>query len=145
MSSLFPLPFAILLLSLFLPAQEGASQVKPGDPLDGTAWELFAYRRTKPPEWMHFRVSFTEGALTGFGGCNEFAGSYRVSGTDFEILDVEWVDHRQCVEPEGIMEEESFLFIFLQAGRRFRIEDADEKRLLIFRPDGEALTFEPIG
>jgi hypothetical protein len=90
-------------------------------------------------------VEYSQGKLTGFGGCNEFAGSYSGSGERLEILDVEWVDDQQCAEPEGIMEEESFLFVFLQAGRRFRVKEADPKRFLIFRPDGEALTFDPMG
>lgn len=134
----------LLLPLLFWSVPWTGLRMQTTDPLDGTVWELFAYRRSRPPDWMRFRVEFSDGGLRGFGGCNEFQGSYRINGVRFEILTLEWVDRRECEGPEGVMELESFLFLFFQAGRRIEMETTGERRLLIFRPDGEALTFRPV-
>jgi hypothetical protein len=138
------IPSYILLSCILASTQELESRIDPVDPLDGTSWELFAHSRTRPPEWLSFRVEFSDGRLMGFGGCNRFEGTYQVAGERFEILEVEWVDRRHCESPEALMERETFLFVFLQAGRRFRMDEGGGGRLFIFRPDGEALTFDPV-
>ena len=50
------------------------------DPLDGTSWELYAYRKSRPVEGTTLTIKFEDGQVSGSAGCNSFGGSYQVNG-----------------------------------------------------------------
>jgi heat shock protein HslJ len=109
-----------------------------GDPLDGTAWTLFAYSKNKPISGTAFTLEFNAGELRGSAGCNSYFGSYQIEGETIKVLDLAWTE-MACLNPEGLMEQERTLMAFLGAVARYEHEDG---RLLLLRPDGEALSFD---
>ncbi|MCK4977502.1 MAG: META domain-containing protein, partial [Anaerolineales bacterium] len=72
------IPLAGMIL-LFLAACAGAS-TGASDPLDGTSWELWAFRKTKPIPGTTFTVTFEDGQVRGSAGCNSYGGSYQIDG-----------------------------------------------------------------
>ena len=131
------IPLAGMIL-LFLAACAGAS-TGTSDPLDGTSWELWAFRKTKPIPGTTFTATFEDGQVRGSAGCNSYGGSYQIDGDRIfvgEMVSTEMA----CLDPEGLMEQESYLLEFLGDAQTFQV---DEEQLQIFRSDGEALTFQP--
>ena len=77
--------------------------------------------------------------MRGSAGCNSYGGSYQIDGDRIfvgEMVSTEMA----CLDPEGLMEQESYLLEFLGDAQTFQV---DEEQLQIFRSDGEALTFQP--
>jgi len=131
--------FLLLLASLLIwNACEFNQQAPADDPLDGTSWELYAFRKSSPIEGTDFTAKFEAGQVSGNGGCNQYGGSYAVDGNRLTISEL-YSTEMACLEPEGLMEQEAYLVEFLGSAVTYSI-DAD--RLLILRPDGEALTFD---
>ena len=58
------------------------------DPLDGTSWELYAYRKTRPIEGSTLTISFENGQVSGTSGCNSYGGSYEVHGEKLTVDEV---------------------------------------------------------
>ena len=48
------------------------------DPLDGTAWVLFAYRKSRPIAETTITAMFENGQVHGSAGCNSFGGDYSI-------------------------------------------------------------------
>lgn len=122
----------ILTLSL-----AGCCRVASGDPLDGTSWELTAYRKSKPIAGTTVTATFDDGRIHGSSGCNIYSGSYRVRRDTISVSELAWTE-MACLEPDGVMEQEMLVMGFLSDARTFRL---DEGQLQIFQSDGEALTF----
>ena len=40
------------------------------EPLEGTNWELYAYRKTRPIEGTTLTIVFEDGQIRGSAGCN---------------------------------------------------------------------------
>lgn len=108
------------------------------DPLDGTSWELFAFRKSSPIEGTKFTARFEAGEIRGNGGCNQYGGRYEIEGNRLTISEL-YSTEMACLEPEGLMEQETYLLEFFGSAQTYSI---DAGRLSIFRPDGEALTFD---
>jgi len=109
------------------------------DPLDGTSWVLISFGATSPLPGTSLTLSFQGGQTGGSAGCNSYGGSYQVAGDKIEIGPIA-ITEMACLEPQGVMEQETAFVQFLQAGQRFQIQDGE---LSIFGPDGAALVFEP--
>lgn len=109
------------------------------DPLDGTSWELYAFRKTRPIDGPTLTISFENGQVGGNAGCNSYGGSYEVDGEKLTISEV-FATLMACLEPEGMMEQEAMFLQFLGDAQRFEMADG---QLQLFRSDGEALTFVP--
>ena len=112
-----------------------------GDPLEGTSWELYAIRKSKPIPGSHISASFEDGQISGTSGCNTYFGAYEVDGGRITISTLGMTE-MACMEPEGVMEQEIMILEYLSAAQTFQLQ---EDQLMIFRPDGEALTFIPEG
>ncbi len=131
--------FLLLLVSLLIWNACYVNQQPPADdPLDGTSWELYAFRKSSPIEGTEFTARFEAGQVSGNGGCNQYGGSYIVEGNRLTIAEL-YSTEMACLEPEGLMEQEAYLLEFLGSAVTYSI---DAGRLLILRPDGEALTFD---
>ena len=131
---------AILAGVILLPltACSGANSAT-SDPLDGTSWVLMAYRKSKPIPGTVITAKFEDRQIHGSVGCNSYGGSYQVGDDTIEVSAI-FTTEMACLEPEGIMEQETMLIEFIQDAQTFRFTNG---QLLIFRPDGEALTFVP--
>jgi len=109
------------------------------DPLSGTSWELVFYRKSTVLEGPIITANFEDGEVNGSAGCNSFSGSYQVEGDTISFGPIAST-LMACMDPEGIMEQETMFLAWLQDAQTFWIRD---NQLLIFRSDGEALTFIP--
>jgi len=109
------------------------------DPLDGTIWVLFAYRKTLPIPGTIITATFEDGEIHGSAGCNSFGGSYEILGDKITFEDVA-ITEMACLEPAGVLEQEQVIMKFIWDAYTYRFS---EGRLQIFRSDGEALTFDP--
>ena len=108
------------------------------DSLEGTRWELYAYRKTGPIEDSTITISFEDGQINGFSGCNTYGGEYRVDGgrIEFGML---MSTAMACADP-AMMEQETMYLQFLGDAQRFEMVDG---QLQIYWSDLEALTFVP--
>ena len=107
------------------------------DPLNGTSWVLFAYRKTKPIDGTRITAEFKDGEIRGSAGCNSYFGSYKIDGNSIEMSEI-GSTLMACLEPEGIMDQEQLFTSFLSDAQEYRLDDG---QLQIFRSDGEALAF----
>ncbi len=126
----------ILMLSL---TACGGGNSAPDDPLNGTSWELMAYRKTKPIPGTTLTAMFEDGQVSGSAGCNSYSGSYQVNGDKITVGPTA-ITEMACMEPEGAMEQEMTFMELLTNAQTFQLTD---EQMQIFRADGEALTFVP--
>jgi heat shock protein HslJ len=135
--------FVLILLTGTLALSLAAcSQADPasGDPLDGTSWELTAYRKTSPIPGTTLTATFEEGRVHGSAGCNSYSGSYQISDDAITVSELA-ITEMACMEPEGVMEQETTFVEFLTGAQTFRLA---EEQLQIVTSDGhEMLTFIP--
>jgi heat shock protein HslJ len=99
---------------------------------------LFAISKRKPISDSDITLTFEDGQVSGSAGCNRFFGPYQVDDESITFQDLA-ITEMACLSPEGVMEQENLIMEFLWDAQRFQLE-AD--RLMIFRSDGEALTFD---
>ncbi len=108
--------------------------------LDGTSWELFAYRKTSPIESAKPTLRFEGGQVSGNASCNSYGGDYQVKG-DQITFGALFMTEMFCTDPEGIMDQESIYLQMLGSAERFELSSS---QLVLFMPDGETLTFVPV-
>ena len=125
------------ILAYILVMLTGCSVLPAADTLDGTSWELYAYRKSRPIEGSTLTIIFEDGQIHGSSGCNSYGGSYRVDGDKLAVSEI-FAALMACPEPEGLMEQETTFLQFLGNAQRFEMADG---RLQIFLSDREALTF----
>jgi heat shock protein HslJ len=96
------------------------------DLLTGTRWGVIQYNNfvggivTLLAD-TNITIDFgTGGQLSGNGGCNTFFGSFQVDGNNVTII-APAAASALCVEPEGIMEQETAFLNALQASATYRI------------------------
>lgn len=109
------------------------------DPLAGTSWQLDAYRKTRPIEGTTITLSFEEGNASGSAGCNAYGGQYEVKRSEISF-DQLYSTEMYCLDPEGVMQQETDYLGFMAAAERFELR---EGQLLIYFSEHEALTFVP--
>ena len=105
--------------------------------LEGTSWDLFAVRKSTIIEGTQFTLAFEGGQVNGNAGCNSFFGTYAIEGAQIGISGIGMTE-MACLEPEGLMEQEQYLLEFLGEIMRYEL---DERQLILFRGDREALSF----
>ena len=54
---------------VFLLLLSACGEITNKDPLEGTAWQLFAYRKTLPVEGTTLTIEFADGQISGSSGC----------------------------------------------------------------------------
>lgn len=109
------------------------------DPLDGTAWKLLHYRKTQVSEDIIIRLIFEKGDLSGSSGCNSYSGPYQINGSGITVGPIA-TTLMACMDPSEVMEIEHMYQEWLLDAQTFTLR---EGQLMIFRSDGEALTFIP--
>jgi heat shock protein HslJ len=130
--------FGLLYLGVFVTTGCQLGEDQKADPLGGSTWELFSYRKTRPIEGTLITAEFQDGQIRGTGGCNTYSGSYQIDGSQIKFEAIGWTA-MACLDPDGVMEQETLVMDFLMNAERYELE---EGRLNIYRTDGEALTFD---
>lgn len=108
-----------------------------GDSLNGTTWELYSIGRYSPITGSKITIHFEEGLASGSSGCNSYGGAYRVDGNKINFQELEST-LMACIDPSGVMEQESTYLNFLGEANRLEI---DGGKMQIFRSDGQGLIF----
>ena len=106
--------------------------------LDGTEWNLASLQRAGLLAGTNITLEFAEGNASGFAGCNAYGGPYTTEGERLEIQQLA-ITAQGCIEPEGIMDQESAYIEALQDGAfyrmadgRLQIENAARETVLVF-------------
>ena len=128
----------LLCLSVLASSRCQNNEGKQADPLQGSTWELLAYRETKPIEGTFITAEFQDGQVRGTGGCNTYSGSYQIDGSQIKFEAFGWTA-MACLDRDGVMEQETLVMDFFMNAERFELE---EDRLYIYRTGGEALTLD---
>lgn len=94
------------------------------------AWKLVQWERTNAPELSvgaaEITVEFREGAATGFGGCNNYNGSYQIADQKLTVGEV--AATRKACRP-AVSQREFLYFAALQGAQSFEITDAGKLRI----------------
>lgn len=96
------------------------------DPLAGTRWNVVNVNTGQSIKTLLGGTSASldfaaGGQLNGNSGCNSLFGPYRASGNSLSIGPLAGTS-RLCVEPAGVMEQESAILTALQSAATFRID-----------------------
>ncbi len=109
----------------------------PQNPLSGTNWQVTGYNNgrgavTSPLNGTTLTTRFTADQVGGNSGCNDFNGSYWVSGSNISIGALGG-GMMACGDPAGVMEQETEFRAALQSAVTFQF---DGNRLTLRRGDG---------
>ncbi len=107
------------------------------NPLNGTNWEVTGYNNGRdaivsPLVGSRLTTRFSADRASGNSGCNDFSGSYWVSGSNISIGALGG-GMMACSEPDGVMEQETQFRAALQSAVTFQL---DGNRLTLRRGDG---------
>lgn len=108
--------------------------------LDGTKWMLTSLNGKSPLAGANVTLAFDGGQATGSAGCNSYSGAYRVEAEDRLTFSPITSTEMACLEPPGIMEQETEYLKALGAATRFRLRDG---QLEILTAEGGVLTYRP--
>lgn len=129
----FVLTFALILLLAACASQDGRG---PAFDLTGE-WTLSSINGQEPLEGMSFNTAFENGEVVG-QACNSFGGQYSVDGQSLAISNLIQTK-MACLEPEGIMQQESAYMqalsqaaSFLGSGDQLEIKNAAGETILTF-------------
>ena len=115
----------------------------PQNPLNGTAWQVTGYNNgqggvVSPLGGTTLTTRFSGDQVSGNSGCNEYTGSYWVSGSNISVSALAG-GMMFCAEPEGAMDQEAQFQAALQSAVTFQF---DGSRLTLRRGDGStAVTY----
>lgn len=109
----------------------------PQNPLSGTNWQVTGYNNgrgavTSPLNGTTLTTRFSADQVGGNSGCNDFNGSYWVSGSNISIGALGG-GMMACADPAGVMEQETEFRAALQSAVTFQF---DGNRLTLRRGDG---------
>lgn len=107
--------------------------------IDGTEWVLASLNGGSPLEGTEITLAFDDGEASGSAGCNTYFGPYTVDGTGGLTFQGLANTEMACLEPEGIMEQETEYLQILRAATRYSVTDgqleilADGGGVLVYR------------
>lgn len=85
-----------------------------------TDWILNSLSGSIPLDDTQLSLSFSEGAATGFGGCNTFSSNYWEDAD--RVIEIEGIlTHGQCADPAGVMDQEAAYFNILRRVTRYTL------------------------
>jgi heat shock protein HslJ len=83
--------------------------------LDGTGWTLLELNHDQPAiADSNVTISFHDGRITGFGGCNEYAGSFNLGEENPLVMTISPVIAPQKSCPEPVASQEAAYFTALE-------------------------------
>lgn len=89
------------------------------NPLSKTSWNITGYNNgneavVSPIIDTNPTITFgDDGTISGSSGCNTYSGTYSLAGESITITTLA-VTQRECIEPEGIIEQESSILEYLE-------------------------------
>ena len=94
--------------------------------LAGTSWNVLAYNNGKQGVVSVSAPTLTavfskDGNLTGFAGCNNYAGTYKSTPPKISITQLSST-RKACATPNGVMDQESQYLAALPTAATYRIE-----------------------
>ena len=101
----------------------GCGQAGAPTSLEGTSWVLTSLNGSSPIAGSEITLAFQGGQGTGSAGCNSYFGSYTVEGADKLTFSAIASTEMACLEPEGLMEQETEYLDTLRAATGFRLSD----------------------
>lgn len=129
----------LALLILVLAACGGTTPAAPAS-LAGTSWVLQTLNGQPLVAGTTITLDFTGGEIGGTAGCNQYGGSYTVEG-DQLTFGMLFMTEMYCMDPEGVMAQESAYLETLatvaryrMAGERLELLDSDGQVVLSFTP-----------
>jgi len=109
--------------------------------LESTKWILESYGDPDNPQTViedtELTTEFLAGEVSGSAGCNSYFGLYEIDGENITISQIGSTE-MYCMEPEGVMDQETLYLSALGQAERFIIEDGT---LEIFYSGGQVLIF----
>jgi heat shock protein HslJ len=90
--------------------------------LDGNEWILTSLNGETPLHDTQITLAFEDGVTGGFGGCNAYGGPYTSDGDALSIDEIASTA-QACLEPEGVMGQESAYLDTLWAVGSYRVAD----------------------
>ncbi len=119
--------FGVILLAV-LTFTIGAC-ARPGPaPLEDTAWILESYGEPGNLQTVLEGTEITatfdsaEKRINGSAGCNSYSGDYQVSDNTLTFLNISYTE-KFCMEPEGIMEQETQYLKTLNNAESYQVKD----------------------
>lgn len=108
--------------------------------LIGTGWALQAVNEEPFPQTTTITLRFDTGdALSGFAGCRDYEGRYRVEQDQLAVAMLSMVQ-TDCDQPQAIQEQEDRFLSYLDLVTYYRLS-ADQLELITVR--GDVLRFAP--
>jgi len=129
----------ILLIALAVSACAGATGGSEAD-LNGTAWTLESYGGKNLLSETTMTANFSSGEINGSASCNQYFGAYEIKGDQITLEGLGWTE-MACLNPEGIMEQESAIMALLSKAVSYQIEGG---KLSLQTAGGEELVFLPL-
>ena len=111
-----------------------------GNDLRGTSWTLESYGGKSLLDKSRMTATFESGEISGSASCNHYFGSYQAKGNQITINGLGWTE-MACMDPEGIMEQESTIMSMLSKAVNYSIEGG---KLQFQIEGGEMLVFSPL-
>lgn len=105
--------------------------------LENTEWNLVATESFPLISGSEIRLSFSEGEITGFGGCRDYEGEYEAED-DHIVFPMMMMTSELCDDLELQIQESTFT-TWLELTTHYRLA---EGRLELFLADGNELIFE---
>ncbi len=112
-----------------------------GDDLDGTSWTLETYGGQSLINDTAMTADFASGEISGSASCNHYFASYKINGNQIKLEGLGWTE-MACMNPEGIMEQESAIMAMLSKTISYQLEGG---KLFLQIEGGEELIFSPFG
>ncbi len=97
------------------------------NPIAKTSWDVTGYNNgnqavVSPIIDTNPTITFgDDGTISGSAGCNTYSGKYSISGQSITISTLA-TTRRECIEPEGIMEQESSFLTYLQKANTWSLQ-----------------------
>ena len=116
-----------------------ASLPLPEVPMEGTAWTLTTFVDGEVASSLlsgtEITLSFENGTASGSAGCNRYGGSYTLGQGTLRVPEID-ITEQLCLEPDGIMEQETRYLDTLKSVRSFEL---DANQLVLRTNDGRGL------
>jgi heat shock protein HslJ len=103
----------------------GCGQAGAPASLEGTRWVLTSLNGRGPLADTDITLSFEDGEVSGSAGCNTYFGAYKAEGEDKLTLTDLANTEIGCLEPEGVMEQETEYLQTLRAATGFRLSEGE--------------------
>jgi heat shock protein HslJ len=133
-----------IVIPLILIFLAGCSSTVPPEDLTETGWVLASYldeneNLAPVPQPIMATITFEkDGQITGYAGCNDYHGTYRVEGGLITLSELGSTE-KYCPIPEGVMIFEKQFLTLLSETTRYNLDGNelilshyDERKLLMF-------------